>query len=345
MVEFAGFQMPVQYSGIIDEHLAVRKSVGVFDVSHMGEFTVQGKDALAFLQKMTVNDVSKLREGKVQYSAFCYENGGIIDDLLVYRMADRYMVVVNASNTSKDFEWLQSHLFGDVKLTDVSDATALIAIQGPMAMGTLQKLTGVNLSKIEYYAFVQGALADVPMIISRTGYTGETGFELYFEADREKAEHVWSAIFQAGKEFGIKPIGLGARDTLRLEMGYCLYGNDIDQSTNPLEAGLGWITKFNKGDFNGRGAMLTLKDQGLKRCLVGFAIADRVIARHGSEILHNGKVVGSVTSGTFSPSLQKSVGMGYVASELKNPGTPLAVLVREKEVPATITAIPFLHKK
>jgi aminomethyltransferase len=345
MVEFAGFAMPVQYSGIMEEHLAVRKSVGAFDVSHMGEFTIHGKDALAFLQKLTVNDVSKLRKGKVQYSALCYEDGGIIDDLLVYRMPDHYTVVVNAANTSKDFEWLQSNLFGDVKLVDVSDATALIAVQGPKAFATLQKLTKENLSTIEYYSFIQGTLADVPMTISRTGYTGEPGCELYFDANREKAEKVWTAIFEAGKEFDIKPVGLGARDTLRLEMGYCLYGSDIDRTTNPLEAGLGWITKFNKGDFNGRSAMLKMKEQGLKRSLVGFAIPDRIIARHGNEIRYDGKAVGTVTSGTFSPSLQKSIGLGYVPYDLKDPGTTVTVAIREKEVPATVTSVPFIRKK
>lgn len=345
IVEFAGFQLPVQYSGIIDEHRAVRKSVGVFDVSHMGEFTVSGADALAFLQKVTVNDVSKLREGKVQYSALCSDDGGIIDDLLVYRMDDRYMLVVNAANTSNDFSWLQAQRFGAVSLTDIGDATSLIAVQGPRALETLQKLTRENLSRIEYYAFVHGTLADVRMIISRTGYTGELGFELYFDSKRETAEKVWNAIFDAGRDYEIKPVGLGARDTLRLEMGYCLYGNDIDRSTNPLEAGLGWITKFNKGDFNGRRAMLAVKEQGVKRCLVGFEISDRVIARHGNEIRHDGKTVGHVTSGTFSPSLQKSIGMGYVASQLRNPGTGVMVVVRDKEVQATIVAVPFLRKK
>jgi aminomethyltransferase len=345
MVEFAGFRMPVQYSGIVDEHLTVRKSVGVFDVSHMGEFTIHGKDALAFLQKVTVNDVSKLRKGKVQYSACCYDDGGIIDDLLIYRMDDHYMIVVNAANASKDFEWLQSKRFGDVKLADASDSTALLAVQGPKTSATLQKLTQENLSNFEYYSFVRGTLADTPMIVSRTGYTGELGFELYFAADREKAEKVWNAIFDAGREFNIKPVGLGARDTLRLEMGYCLYGNDIDRSTNPLEAGLGWITKFNKGEFIGRSALIALKEQRLKRCLVGFVISDRIIPRHGNEIRYDGKPAGCVTSGSFSPSLQKSIGLGYVAYDLRKPGTTVTVLVRDKEVPATIAAVPFLQKK
>jgi len=234
LVDFAGFEMPVQYSGIIDEHLTVRNSVGVFDVTHMGEFIVRGKDASAFLQRMTINDVSKLFEGRVQYSALCYDNGGIVDDLLVYHCGDHYMLVVNASNTPKDFEWLKSHLSGDVDLQDRSDAYSLLAVQGPRSLATLQKLTKVNLSSIEYYHFVRGMLAGVDTIISRTGYTGELGFELYFAADAAPGKKVWDAVFEAGKEFGIKPIGLGARDTLRLEMGYCLYGKEIDQTTNLL---------------------------------------------------------------------------------------------------------------
>ena len=238
MVEFAGFEMPVQYSSIIDEHLAVRRSVGVFDVTHMGEFYVRGAGALAFLQKVTINDVARLKPGRVQYSAMCYEDGGIIDDLLIYRMEHQYMLVVNASNLQKDFDWLQSQKFGDVEIENVSDATALLAVQGPKSLATLQKLTEEDLSKVEYYAFIRTVLAGVPMVISRTGYTGELGYELYFDAESESAKKVLDAIFDAGKEFGIQPVGLGARDTLRLEMGFCLYGNDIDQTTHPLEDGL-----------------------------------------------------------------------------------------------------------
>lgn len=345
LVEFAGYEMPVQYSGIIDEHLAVRKTVGVFDVSHMGEFTVEGKDALAFLQKVTVNDVSKLKNGKVQYSAVCNDEGGIIDDLLVYRIDEHYMLVVNAANIQKDFDWLRSQRFGNVKIDDMSDATALLAVQGPKSLATLQKLTKENLSKIEYYAFRQNELAGVPMIISRTGYTGELGFELYFDAKIENTKNVWNAIYEAGKEFDIRPIGLGARDTLRLEMGFCLYGNDIDQSTHPLEAGLGWITKFNKGDFNGKNVMVKAKKEGLKRMLVGFVLPDRNVARHGYEIQYHDKVIGHVTSGTFSPSLQKGIGMGYIAHDLKNPGTVVTIVIRNKEVPATIVTLPFLQQK
>ncbi|MGD0037824.1 MAG: glycine cleavage system aminomethyltransferase GcvT [Bacteroidota bacterium] len=343
MVEFAGFEMPVQYSSIIEEHHAVRLSVGVFDVTHMGEFYVRGTGALAFLQKVTINDVSRLKPGRVQYSAMCNEDGGIIDDLLIYRMENQYMIVVNASNLQKDFDWLQSQKFGDVELENVSDLTALLAVQGPKSLATLQKLTKEDLSKIEYYAFTRCILAGVSMIISRTGYTGELGFELYFNADIETAKNVWNAIFDAGKEFSIRPVGLGARDTLRLEMGFCLYGNDIDKTTNPLEAGLGWITKLSKKEFNGRNAMLKAKEEGLKRKLVGFTLPDRTLARHGYKITYNGNVVGQVTSGTFSPSLKKGIGMGYVSAELANSGNVISVRVRDKEMPATIVVMPFLQ--
>ena len=344
LVEFAGFEMPVQYSGIIDEHLAVRKRVGVFDVSHMGEFEVSGKDALAFLQMMTVNDVSRLTEGRIQYSAMCYDDGGIVDDLLVYHCGDRFMLVVNASNTRKDFEWLQRHLKGDVELKDISDSVSLLAVQGPQSLATLQKLTSVDLKSLEYYHFTRGKVAGVEMKISRTGYTGELGFELYFDADASLARKVWDAVFDAGKEFGVAPIGLGARDTLRLEMGYCLYGNDIDQTTHPLEAGLGWITKLNKGDFVGRAAILKAKEQGIARSLSGFTLAERAVARHGYPLSVKGSTVGQVTSGTFSPSLERAIGMGYVATGYAQIGGTVNVVIRGKEVPASIVEIPFVHK-
>lgn len=342
MVEFAGYEMPVQYSGIIEEHHAVRLSAGMFDVTHMGEFYVRGKDALAFLQKVTINDVARLKTGRVQYSALCYEHGGIIDDLLIYRLENQYMIVVNASNAQKDFDWLLSQKFGDVELENVSDATALLAVQGPKSLATLQKLTREDLSKIEYYTFTHGTLADVPMIISRTGYTGELGFELYFDANSETATHVWNAIVDAGQEWVIRPVGLGARDTLRLEMGYCLYGNDIDETTNPLEAGLGWITKLSKKEFNGRNALLKIREEGLRRKLVGFTLPDRMLARHGNEIVYNDIVVGHVTSGTFSPSLKIGIGMGYVTADLATAGNVVLVRIRGKEIPATIVTLPFL---
>lgn len=341
LVEFGGFEMPVQYTGIIDEHLAVRNNVGVFDVSHMGEFIVRGKDALAYLQKVTVNDVATLSEGRIQYSAMCYENGGIVDDLLVYHRGDSYMLVVNASNIGKDFAWLQSQLEGEVELTDRSDSFSLLAVQGPKSLALLRKLTAVDLSAVEYYHFTQGTLAGVEMLLSRTGYTGELGFELYFDSDLQTGRRVWQALFDAGKEFGIKPIGLGARDTLRLEMGFCLYGNDIDQTTHPLEAGLGWITKLNKGNFNGRSVMLKAKEAGLKRKLVGFTLLEKAVARHGYELTANGTSIGVVTSGTFSPSLERAIGMGYVAADRSGPGSEIAVAIRGKSVPATVVKTPF----
>jgi len=344
LVEFAGFEMPVQYSGIIQEHLAVRTRVGVFDVSHMGEFEVRGNDALSFLQRMTINDVSKLTEGRAQYSALCYEDGGIVDDLLVYHCGSSFMLVVNASNIQKDFEWLRAHVKGGVELSDVSDAISLLAIQGPHSLGTLQKLTAINLKSIEYYHHVREKLAGVEMLISRTGYTGEVGFELYFEAKGHLARTVWSAVFDAGKEFGILPVGLGARDTLRLEMGYCLYGNDIDQTTNPLEAGLGWITKLNKGDFVGRDALVKVKEQGVRRKLMGFTLAEKAVARHGYPLSIDGSEIGHVTSGTFSPSLEQAIGMGYVAVEHAQVGGTVTVGIRGKQVPASLVRVPFVHK-
>jgi aminomethyltransferase len=343
MVEFAGFEMPVHYSSIIEEHLAVRRSVGVFDVSHMGEFYVRGKGALSFLQKVTINDVARLKPGRVQYTAMCYEDGGIIDDLLIYRMENQYLLVVNASNLQKDYDWLQAQKFGDIELENVSDATAQLAVQGPKSIATLQKLTKENLSKVEYYTFMQGTLAGVPMVISRTGYTGELGFELYFDADIETAKKIWNAVFEAGEEFGIQPVGLGARDTLRTEMGFCLYGNDIDKTTNPLEAGLGWITKLSKKEFNGRTSLLKVREEGLKQKLIGFTLPDRTLARHGYEIKNSGSIAGRVTSGTFSPSLKKGIGMGYVVTELANAGNVVSVSVRGNEIPATIVVMPFLQ--
>lgn len=344
LVEFGGFEMPVQYSGIIDEHLAVRKRVGVFDVSHMGEFEVRGGGALDFLQRVTVNDVSKLVEGKAQYSAMCYDDGGIVDDLLVYHCGDYYMLVVNASNIQKDYEWLKAHIQGDVQLRDVSDETALLAVQGPKSLATLRNLTSVDLSKIEYYRFVRGTLADVPMMISRTGYTGELGFEIYFRADEATARKVWDEVFEAGAEFGMAPVGLGARDTLRLEMGFCLYGNDIDKTTNPLEAGLGWITKLDKGEFIGKQTLVRVKQEGLKRRLVAFTLPEKTLARHGYPLKLNGSAVGYVTSGTFSPSLQQGIGMGYVSAALAGPGSQIVVEIRGKEIPVTIVKPPFLQK-
>ncbi len=274
----------------------------------------------------------------------CYEDGGIVDDLLVYRMEDQYMLVVNAANLQKDLEWLRSHTPAGVEVKDVSDATALLAVQGPKSLATLQKLTSTDLTPVQYYTFVRATVAGVPMIVSRTGYTGELGFELYFTSDEKTGHAVWDAIFQAGAEFNIAPIGLGARDTLRLEMAFMLYGNDIDKTTHPLEAGLGWITKLSKKEFFGKDVMVRAKEAGLKRKLVGFTLPDRVVARHGYEIVQQGQVVGVVTSGTFSPSLQHGIGMGYVRSDLATVGSTVGIMVRGKEATATIVRTPFIPR-
>lgn len=345
IVEFAGYEMPVQYTGIVEEHHRVRRQVGLFDVSHMGEVELRGKDVLAFLQNITVNDVARLAPGRVQYSAMCYEDGGIVDDLLVYNMGDHYMVVINASNTAKDIAWMRRNLSGDVQLTDVSDATSLLAIQGPLSGRTLQKLTNARLETLEYYHWMPGTVAGQEMIISRTGYTGELGYELYFPSDHALGERIWGALMEAGKEFGIGPTGLGARDTLRLEMGFCLYGNDIDQTTHPLEAGLGWITRLNKGPFNGRDVLVRAKEEGLKRKLVGFVVQEKAFPRHGYPMSMDGREVGAVTSGTFSPTLEKGIGMGYVPMTLAREGVSLQIMIRNKPVPATVVALPFIKKQ
>lgn len=342
---FAGYEMPIQYDGIITEHKRVRESVGVFDVSHMGEFKVSGRKALNFLQKLTVNDVSKLQQGRAQYSAMCYDDGGIVDDLLIYNLGESYMVVVNAANIEKDFEWMKKHLEEDVKLENISDDVALLAVQGPKSLLTLQKLTDVDLGQIKYYHFVKGKLAGVDMIISRTGYTGELGFELYFEADPKICRKVWDAIMEAGKEFNIGPAGLGARDTLRTEMGYMLYGNDIDQTTNPLEAGLDWIVKFDKGDFIGRESLIKVKTEGIKRKLVGFITDEKIPPRHGYEIFKDGEKIGYVTSGTFSPILEKGIGMGYVDIRFSDLGEKIKINARGKELTAVIVNPPFVTNR
>ena len=343
IVPFGGYEMPVQYAGIIEEHKSVRNGVGVFDVSHMGEFFAKGSNAISFLQKITINDVSKLEPGRAQYSAMCYENGGIVDDLLIYMLAEHsYMIVVNAANIDKDWEWMKSHCPGDVSFENKSDETALLAIQGPKSLATLQKLTTADLSTIPYYHFVRGMLAGVEMIISRTGYTGELGFEIYF--DVKHGEKIWNEIFGAGRDYSIAPIGLGARDTLRLEMGYCLYGNDIDQTTHPLEAGLGWITKLNKGDFIGKPVLEKSKAEGLKRKLVGILLSEKAVPRHGYQIVAGGSNSGTITSGTFSPSLEKGIAMGYVHSAHSDVGSKLQIDVRGKLIDAAVVPLPFLKK-
>lgn len=344
LVEFAGYEMPVQYEGIISEHKAVRESVGVFDVSHMGEVEIRGKDAFAFVQKLTTNDVSKLSKGKIQYSAMCYENGGVVDDLLVYHCGDYYMLVINASNIEKDIAWMRKNAFGDVEIKDITDDTSLLAIQGKNAIHTLQKLTDTDLSKIEYYHFEFGKMAGQDVIISHTGYTGEkVCFEIYMSSDIKKSEDMWNAIFDAGKEFNIKPIGLGARDTLRLEYAFRLYGNDMDENSHPIEAGLGWITKLDKGDFIGRDAILKAKEAGLKRKLVGFIINDRAVARHGYEVWSGDKKIGFVASGSPSPMLGKNIGLAYVDEGFNKTGSEIEIMIRDKRVRAEIVKTPFIQ--
>src|SRR5476651_270533 len=336
MVPFAGYNMPVQYVGINAEHDTVRKAVGVFDVSHMGEFILKGDHALDLIQRVTSNDASKLYNGKVQYSCLPNEEGGIVDDLLVYRIDEKtYMLVVNASNIEKDWNWISKYNTKGVVMKNISDQTSLLAIQGPKAAEALQSLTNIDLGSMEYYTFQKGVFAGIGnVIVSATGYTGAGGFEVYF--DNEYAEEIWKAIFKAGEPFGIKPIGLGARDTLRLEMGFCLYGNDIDDTTSPLEAGLGWVTKFNK-KFTNSVALQQQKQAGVTRKLVGFEMIDRGIPRHDYEITDaEGNVIGKVTSGTQSPSLQKAIGMGYVNNAFAKEGTEIFIKIRENLVKAVI---------
>ena len=344
IVEFGGFEMPVEYTGIKDEHMTVRNGVGVFDVSHMGEIWVKGPNALKFIQKVTSNDASVLTPGQAQYSCFPNGNGGIVDDLLVYYFEPlKYMLVVNASNIEKDYSWLVSQNDLGAELENASGKISQLAVQGPKALKILQKLTGTDLSSIKYYTFKVGQFAGIDdVIISATGYTGAGGFELYFY--NEFAEKMWNAIFEAGKEDGIKPIGLGARDTLRLEMGYCLYGNDIDDTTSPIEAGLGWVTKFtDTKDFIDKKLFLKQKTEGVSRNLRGFEMIDRGIPRHGYEIADaQGAVIGVVTSGTQSPVLDKGIGMGYISSAYSSLGSEIYILIRNKKVKARIVKTPFI---
>lgn len=342
MAEFAGYNMPISYAGIKAEHKAVRESVGVFDVSHMGEFMVKGDGALPLIQKVTSNDASKLSIGDAQYSCFPNGKGGIVDDLLVYRLGENeYMLVVNASNIDKDWAWVtENNTFG-AELTNVSDDFALLAVQGPKATEVLQTLTSVDLSTVKYYTFKQGEFAGLDnIILSATGYTGSGGFELYIP--NEAAEAVWDAVFEAGKAFDIQPIGLGARDTLRLEMGFCLYGNDIDDTTSSLEAGLGWITKLKKGDFNDSDYLKKQKKDGLTRRLVGFEMVDRGIPRHDYVIEDGeGNVIGKVTSGTQGPSVGKAVGLGYVNKGFQKANTEIYIAIRNKKIKAKVVKLPF----
>ncbi|MBK7410320.1 MAG: glycine cleavage system aminomethyltransferase GcvT [Saprospirales bacterium] len=349
MVEFAGYNMPVSYAGITEEHHTVRKNVGVFDVSHMGEFIVRGKQALDLVQKVTSNDASKLAIGQAQYSCLPNEDGGIVDDLLVYRLSEEmaaegeqaFMLVVNASNMEKDWAWISKHNHFDTRMINISDETGLLAVQGPNAGKALQSLTDIPLDSIEYYHFTKGRFAGIDnVLISATGYTGAGGFELYAEVKHIPA--LWDAIFEAGKPLGIKPIGLGARDTLRLEMGFCLYGNDINDTTSPLEAGLGWITKLKKGTFVGSNWIGKQKEEGVSRKLVGFVVNDRRVPRHDYPIEDaEGNVIGVVTSGTQSPSLEKPIGMGYVTMPFSKPDSRIMVVAGNKRLEAIVVPLPI----
>ncbi len=349
MAEFAGYNMPISYAGIKEEHDCVRNNVGVFDVSHMGEFIVRGKGALDLLQKVTSNDVSKLDIGDAQYSCLPNHNGGIVDDLLVYRLSEdqcaegerAYMLVVNASNIEKDWAWINQHNDFDCIIYNISERTGLLAVQGPNATKALQPLTQIDLGDIKYYTFRKGTIAGIDnVLVSATGYTGAGGFELYIR--NEQLPVLWNAIFKTGKDLGIHPIGLGARDTLRLEMGYCLYGNDIDDTTSPIEAGLGWITKTKKGDFNSRDIFLSQREKGVDKKLVGLKVDDRRVPRKGYTIENQGgESIGTVTSGTQSPSLDIPIGLGYVQTAYAKPDTAIKVVAGRKRLDAQVVKLPF----
>lgn len=344
MVPFAGYNMPVQYEGVNAEHEVVRNGIGVFDVSHMGEFFLKGENALALIQKVTSNDASKLVNGKAQYSCLPNNEGGIVDDLIVYKIEDNhYMLVVNASNIDKDWNWISSHNDLGVEMTNASDAYSLLAIQGPKSAEAMQSLTRIDLANMPYYSFQIGDFAgEKDVIISATGYTGSGGFEIYFK--NEVAEKIWNRVFEAGKSFGIQPIGLAARDTLRLEMGFCLYGNDINDTTSPIEAGLGWITKFDK-KFTNSEALQLQKETGVARKLVGFELIERGIPRHDYPIVDaNGNEIGIVTSGTMAPTVGKGIGMGYVATAFTAVDSTIYIQIRNNKVAAKVVKMPFYKK-
>jgi aminomethyltransferase len=341
MVPFAGYMMPVQYEGVKAEHEIVRTGVGVFDVSHMGEFLLKGEKALDLIQRVSSNDASKMVDNQAQYSCMPNNDGGIVDDLIIYKKSDtEYFLVVNASNIEKDWNWISSHNDMGVEMVNISEQYSLLAVQGPKAAEAMQSLTHLDLANIKYYTFDEGTFAGVDnVIVSATGYTGSGGFELYIK--NEDAEKVWKAVFEAGKDWGIKPIGLAARDTLRLEMGYCLYGNDINDTTSPLEAGLGWVTKFTK-DFVNSEALAAQKEAGIKRKLVGFELVERGIPRHDYPIVDaDGNEIGIVTSGTMSPSTGKAIGLGYVPKDLSAPGSEIFIQVRNKNIKAVVVKPPF----
>ncbi|MCH7939768.1 MAG: glycine cleavage system aminomethyltransferase GcvT [Candidatus Marinimicrobia bacterium] len=340
MVGFGGFEMPVQYTGINDEHRAVRSAAGIFDVSHMGEFRLAGPGSLAFLQRVTINDVATLEVGQAQYSAMCYSDGGLVDDLLVYRRSDHYLLVVNAANIDQDFEWLQSNAAADYTLENISDQVALLAVQGPASRGIVAQVLGVELDNLEFYHCRETRVHGRDLLVSRTGYSGELGFELYM--DPETAPRLWDDLLSAGEAAGLQPAGLGARDTLRLEMKYCLYGQDITAQTNPIEAGLGWITKLDKGKFIGSQALSRVKEEGPRRRLVAFVMQERAIPRPGYTILAEDAPVGRVTSGTQSPTLNQGIGLGYVDRPFAKAGSDLEIEIRGKRARAQVVKPPLV---
>lgn len=344
LVEFAGFEMPIQYSSIIAEHKAVRNSVGVFDVSHMGEIFISGNNALDFVQHITINDASRLFPGRVQYSAMCYPDGGIVDDLLVYNLDNnKYMLVVNASNIEKDYNWMKENNKFGAEIDNQSDNYSLIAVQGPNSQKVVQKLVDTEID-LEYYHFRKDKISDVDVILSRTGYTGELGYEIYFKGNVSEAEKIWSLLFEAGAEYDIQPVGLAARDSLRLEMGFCLYGNDIDKTTNPVEAGLGWITKPGKGEFIARDILQKAREEGVSRKLVGMVSDEKIFPRKDYGIIAEGNNIGFITSGTVSPVLEKPIALGYVQKAFTAPGTEVNFSIRNKEFPAKVVKLPFIKK-
>lgn len=344
LVEFAGYSMPIQYESIIAEHKAVRNSVGLFDVSHMGEVIIEGDAAFEYVQNLTINDVSTLFPGRVQYSAMCYEDGGIVDDLLVYKLDQKkFMLVINASNIEKDIEWMHRNNTHGVSIKDVSDEFTLIAVQGPYSKKVVEAVFGIKID-IEYYHFTYGEFAGEKVLISRTGYTGELGYELYFTGDEEMACKLWDALMKHGNDYFIKPCGLGSRDSLRLEMGFCLYGNDIDATTNPLEAGLGWITKLKKEKFTGKDSLLKIKEDGLKRKLTPLVCLTKSFPRHGYEVVAGDTVVGNLTSGTVSPVLDQGIALAYIDVNYLNSDSRLEMMVRGNRIPVSVTKLPFIKK-
>jgi len=340
MVPFAGFELPVQYESIKSEHQAVRTTAGIFDVSHMGEIFLHGPDALANVQKLVTQNLAKIKPRRAVYSGLLYENGTFVDDVLVYRMAeDRFMLVVNAANLEKDYDWIKGNVFGDCNCENRSDSITQIAVQGPASRDIVQKLTELDMNKLRYYRFRENRVIGIDAIISRTGYTGELGFELYF--DRSHSMKVWNAVMEAGREYGVKPAGLGCRDTLRLEAGMALYGNDIDDAHTPLEAGLSWMVKMDKDDFNGKDALLKQLENGLTRHLVGFELLEKGVPRHGYKVFSGNSEIGEVTSGTMSITLKKPIGMAYVADGYESPDTEIDIQIRNRMMTARIVPLPF----